>query len=925
MPQINVAEQQIAAGGPALPTAAQATQVSSYTASALSGLSEATGQASDVFTRMSVEHDSFVAQDRLNQFDTSLNDLAEGENGFKTKLVGGSAVDQKAVDGVKSGYTSALSKATEGLTPAQRKVFDQASRATSISFQNGLSRHVSTEAKQYRFGVAQTAITNSANSLYRNFDDPELAATHRSALNDSIAAIGALKGEAPETIALNQKAAYSNVLSRKVDQLQTSKDYVAARRLIATNRDQFTTEDLDKLETTQAGFEKNVEISGKVKAALPGIVLDPNGTLAAGTPGSTPNITRNSSTSNQYVNKEGNATGYVNTQASAEPVASARYAAGIASAEGAGYNEKTKLSGSAGGRFQYIDATWNNYGGYKHAKDAPPEVQEKRFAEDTAIRAKKYNNNEDLMALAHFRGDGWATKLMKEVDPEKRAAMMNEKVGKNLTPAQYLAKYHAGAGSGPAKKDFTPANTDRWVGTKTIQTPTRTGCADTVSQVIRGTYDAGFPHTTYTPTLKTVLGKRGFQEQNVSTAAEGDIIMFATEPGKTGHVGIVGPGGKILSNSSSKGTMQYTHKSVDAFVRDGESRGLKTSVYKPPNGSTTQTTTTSEQSTSVNRSQGEAVVLRAGKEPLIYDMGKLQAAAEQQYPGNPVLQKEFVQEAKYQISTEQASANAKAEYASSKASQWLNEHPGAAYPQIPEEYRSGLPLDKARQMESLANRSRENVTINTQNNTSTREVEREQLVGHDPQATIEGNALYDGLMGSPEKLSVTDLAAQRATLTDKQYKDLLKTKERLAKDKDGKIKATMKSDIESADSVYLELRPDTKKTFDAEGNPSLKGDEFVGVRPLYLGALENWRDANPGKEPTRVQRMDLMNGIIKSPAWLTKNAAQIWKDTGVEPADARNYIRLGVKPEEAIIFRDEMRKNPNANPQNVLRKMREVK
>jgi hypothetical protein len=43
-------------------------------------------------------------------------------------------------------------------------------------------------------------------------------------------------------------------------------------------------------------------------------------------------------------------------------------------------NTRSTASGAA----QYLDSTWAGYGGFKRAKDAPPEVQEERFQTDLA-------------------------------------------------------------------------------------------------------------------------------------------------------------------------------------------------------------------------------------------------------------------------------------------------------------------------------------------------------------------------------------------------------------------------------------------------------------------------------------------------------------------------------------------------------------
>lgn len=57
---------------------------------------------------------------------------------------------------------------------------------------------------------------------------------------------------------------------------------------------------------------------------------------------------------------------------------------------------------SASGFYQYTDGTWNGYGGYQRAMDAPFEVQHQRALEDAQRSFRKHGGDYERMAMEHF-------------------------------------------------------------------------------------------------------------------------------------------------------------------------------------------------------------------------------------------------------------------------------------------------------------------------------------------------------------------------------------------------------------------------------------------------------------------------------------------------------------------------------------------
>jgi hypothetical protein len=85
-----------------------------------------------------------------------------------------------------------------------------------------------------------------------------------------------------------------------------------------------------------------------------------------------------------------------------------RFMAAIRSVESSGNYKAVGVPtkwGRATGAYQFLDSTWGNYGGYRRAMDAPPEVQDRRARE---LMEEYYGRfgNWDRVAASWFSGPG---------------------------------------------------------------------------------------------------------------------------------------------------------------------------------------------------------------------------------------------------------------------------------------------------------------------------------------------------------------------------------------------------------------------------------------------------------------------------------------------------------------------------------------
>ena len=110
---------------------------------------------------------------------------------------------------------------------------------------------------------------------------------------------------------------------------------------------------------------------------------------------------------------------------------------------------------SASGAYQFVDGTWNGYGGYNHAADAPPEVQDAKAIEMVnAILGRNGGDVSDVPVV-------WYIGHLPAADSAEWDAVPLPGAGNVLTPREYqtrwLQKYGELLATAPATDASQPA------------------------------------------------------------------------------------------------------------------------------------------------------------------------------------------------------------------------------------------------------------------------------------------------------------------------------------------------------------------------------------------------------------------------------------------------------------------------------------
>lgn len=225
-----------------------------------------------------------------------------------------------------------------------------------------------------------------------------------------------------------------------------------------------------------------------------------------------------------------------------------RYLAGLRAVESSNnYRARSPIS-SASGAYQYINSTWNNYGGYSAAYLAPQSVQDARARADAQALFNRYGNWEQV-AAHHFYPAYASDRSKWNIAPGRGNPTVNTYVRKVMS-----AMGQTGSGVprpvGGDVSNIRQRIVNTAMGYRGIpyvwggKTPRGFDCSGLTSYVYRQ-FGINLPAWS---NHQTQFGTRS----HISNARPGDLVGW----NKGGHVAIYIGGGKILHSPRPGQTVQ---------------------------------------------------------------------------------------------------------------------------------------------------------------------------------------------------------------------------------------------------------------------------------------------------------------------------------------------------------------------------------
>ena len=98
-------------------------------------------------------------------------------------------------------------------------------------------------------------------------------------------------------------------------------------------------------------------------------------------------------------------------------------------------NGNAHTGATASGAYQYTNGTWNGYGGFKRAMDAPPHVQDERATADVTMFLERHNGDVSVIPVLWYIGHVPSGSEWDEVPWASQ--------GNTLTPREYQTKWLA--------------------------------------------------------------------------------------------------------------------------------------------------------------------------------------------------------------------------------------------------------------------------------------------------------------------------------------------------------------------------------------------------------------------------------------------------------------------------------------------------